>query len=160
MKRIGTFCLILLLISFLTFIAFQFLPGDASVSKLGAEATPERIAKLREEMGLDRPLPVQYVSWLKNALVGNFGESYQYEGNTVKELLASRIAVTGILTLISFVLIGVISIPLGIFLAKHRGKWVASFVDMLTRIVMAVPPFFLGIILTFFFGLELKVFVP
>lgn len=159
-KRVGALLLTLLLISVVTFFAFSILPGDASVSKLGSEATPEKIAELRAEMGLDKPLPVQYVTWLKNVLQGDFGESYQYEGSTVKELLAVRLSVTALLTLFAFILIGGISIPLGIFCGKHKGKWVEKVVSFLTRITMAIPPFFLGILLTFFFGLVLKIFTP
>lgn len=159
-KRLGALVLTLLLISVVTFFAFSILPGDASVSKLGSEATPDKLAELRAEMGLDKPLPIQYVTWLKNALQGDFGESYQYEGSTVKELLSKRLVVTALLTLFAFVLIALISIPLGIFCGKHKGKIVAWIVEFLTRLTMAIPPFFLGILLTFFFGLILRVFTP
>ncbi len=159
-KRAGALVVTLFLISLVTFFAFQVLPGDASVSRLGSEATPERIAKLREEMGLDKPLPIQYGRWLTNAIQGDFGESYQYEGSTVSQLLAPRLVVTALLTLFAFILIGGISIPLGILCGKHRGHLIGRFVDFMTRLTMAVPPFFLGVMITFFFGILLKVFVP
>ena len=159
-KKVAALIFTLLLISVVTFFAFSVLPGDAAVLKLGTDATPEKVAELQKEMGLDQPIVIQYGRWLKNAVQGDFGESYQYTGNSVRSLIGQRLGVTALLTLFSFVIIVGLSVPLGVFCGKHRGKWSEKIITFLTKVVMAIPPFFLGILLTFFFGLVLKVFTP
>ncbi len=157
-RKIVTLIITLLFISMLSFAAFSVIPGNAAISKLGTDATPERVAALEASMGLDKPVIVRYGNWLKNALHGDFGESYQYEGVRVSELLAQRLPTTIILALLSFVIILVLSIPLGILSAKYSGKWLDTLINQLTQITMAIPAFFLGIILTYIFGIALKWF--
>ena len=142
----------------LSFAAFSVIPGNAAISKLGTDATPERVAALEASMGLDKPMVVRYGNWLRDALHGDFGESYQYEGVRVSELLAQRLPTTIILALLSLVIILVLSIPLGILSAKYSGKWLDTLINQLTQITMAIPAFFLGIILTYIFGIALKWF--
>lgn len=157
-KKIVTLIITLLFISMLSFAAFSVIPGNAAISKLGTDATPERVAALEASMGLDQPLPVRYGKWLSGALHGDFGESYQYEGVRVSELLAQRLPTTIILAALSLVMILVLSIPLGILSAKYSGKWLDTLINQLTQITMAIPAFFLGIILTYIFGIALKWF--
>lgn len=159
-KKVGTLIITLVLISLLTFTAFSVIPGDAATAKLGTEATPEQVEALREEMGLNDPLPVRYVRWLGKAVQGDFGESYQYDGITVASLLAQRLPVTLLLALLSFVLILGIAIPLGIFSAQHRGGFVDTLISQLTQLTMAIPSFFLGMLFTYIFGLVLHWFQP
>jgi len=157
-KKIFALIITLLVISLLTFIAFSLIPGDAALSKLGVDATPEAIANLRAELGLDKPVIVRYGEWLFNALHGDFGQSYKYSNMTVAQLLSSRLPVTILLAVMSFIIIVVISLPLGMLSAKFSGKWVDALINQLTQITMAIPSFFLGIILTVVFGLMLKLF--
>ena len=157
-RKIVTLIITLLFISMLSFAAFSVIPGNAAISKLGTDATPERVAALEESMGLDKPMVVRYGNWLRDALHGDFGESYQYEGVRVSELLAQRLPTTIILALLSLVIILVLSIPLGILSAKYSGKWLDTLINQLTQITMAIPAFFLGIILTYIFGIALKWF--
>ena len=119
-KKIGLTLLTLVIVSFLACLAFQVIPGDPAVKLLGTEATPERIASLRAEMGLDRPFLERYVQWVLGALKGDFGTSYSYK-MPVSSMLAGKLPVTGLLTGMSFVLILAFSIPLGIFTARHAG---------------------------------------
>ncbi len=158
-KKAGTLIITLLIVSFLSFFAFSIIPGDAARSKLGTEATQEQIEALQKEMGLDQPLPVQYGNWLKNFITGDMGESYSYS-MPVSELLRDRIPITVALTLMSFLLILVISIPLGIITAQKEGSRLDRVLTILNQIVMSVPGFFLGILITFVFGLILKWFTP
>ena len=158
-KKAGTLIITLLIVSFLSFFAFSIIPGDAARSKLGTEATQEQIEALQKEMGLDQPLPVQYGNWLKNFITGDMGESYSYS-MPVSELLRDRIPITVALTLMSFLLILVISIPLGIITAQKEGSRLDRVLTILNQIVMSVPGFFLGILITFVFGLVLKWFTP
>lgn len=159
-KKITTLIITLLLVSVVTFVAFSVIPGDPASTKLGTYATLERIEALREEMGLNKPLPQRYADWLGGALKGDFGESYQYDGVPVSELLNQRLPVTVALALMSFLIILVISIPMGIVSARKEGTWIDVFINMFTQVTMAIPAFFLGMILTYFFGLVLKFFQP
>ncbi len=159
-KKIITLFVTLLLVSAVTYLAFSVIPGDPATTKLGTYATPERVEALREEMGLNKPLPERYADWLAGAVHGDFGESYQYTGVQVSELLNQRLTVTLLLALLSFIIILIVSIPLGLLAARKEGTWVDIFVNLSTQITMAIPAFFLGMILTFIFGLMLKFFQP
>lgn len=159
-KKLITLIITLLVISFLTFAAFSVIPGDAALSKLGKDATEEQLERAREEMGLNDPLFERYIRWAGDALHGDFGDSYRYEGTTVSDLLAQRLPVTVLLAAISLIIITVISIPLGILSARYAGKWIDSLTGYITQVLMAVPSFFLGMILTYVFGLVLHVFQP
>lgn len=159
-KKLSTLIITLLLISFLSFTAFSVIPGDAALSKLGSDATEEQIMALKEEMGLNDPLLVRYARWLGGAVRGDFGESYHYEATTVNRLLAERLPVTVLLAVISLVIILVCSIPVGIFSARFSGGWVDTLLNQLSQFIMAVPAFFLGILLTYIFGLVLHLFQP
>ena len=159
-KKFITLIITLLCISAVTFAAFTVIPGNAAITKLGVDATPEMIAELEKELGLDQPLPVRYLNWLKGAVKGDFGESLQYDNTTVTSLLAARLPVTVLLAVMAFILIIVVSIPLGILSARFSGKLPDIFINIITQITMAIPPFFLGIILTYIFGLLLQWFQP
>ena len=152
-KKIITLIITLLFISLLTFTAFSVIPGDAAVSKLGVDASPEAIARVRAEYELDQPVLTRYVHWLGKALHGDFGQSYKYDTMTVKQLMQSRLPVTILLAVMSFIIIIVVS-------ARYAGKWLDVVINQVTQITMAIPSFFLGIILTVIFGLVLKVFQP
>ena len=160
LKKAFTLIITLLLVSAVTFGAFSIIPGNIAITRLGQNATPERIAALEAEMGLDRPLAERYVDWLSNALHGDFGESYQYSGVAVSDLLLERLPVTLILTAMSLFLILIISIPLGLLAARKEGTVIDTAVNLLTQVTMAIPAFFLGMIITFVFGLALKWFQP
>ena len=155
-----TLIITLLLISFLTFTAFSVIPGDAALSRLGKDASEQQVEALREEMGLNDSLPVRYVRWIGGAVTGDFGESYRYEGISVSSLLSDRLPVTVLLSVIALVIILVCSVPLGIASARHAGEWGDIVTNQLTQIIMAIPPFFLGMILTYVFGLILHLFQP
>lgn len=157
-KKIITLILTVLVISFLTFWAFSVIPGDAAQSRLGTDATPEQIEALREEMGLNDPVPVRFWNWLRKAVTGDFGQSYTYSGISVKELLSSRFPVTILLAAMSFVLIVGISIPLSLVCAYSKHHVVKNVIDALTQVTMAIPSFFLGILLTLIFSLILHWF--
>lgn len=158
-KKLGTLIFTLLIVSFLSFMAFSVIPGDAALSKLGTEATAEQVTALRKEMGLDRPVLVRYGIWLKNFVSGDMGESYSYS-MPVQDMLKAKLPITIALTLLSFMLILVISIPVGIFTSQREGKWLDSLIMTLNQIMMSVPGFFLGILITYIFGLLLKWFTP
>lgn len=158
LKKLLTLIIALLLISFIVFLAFSVLPADASIVKLGQSATPERIAALRAEMGLDQPVLVRYFTWLKGAVQGDFGTSYQYTGTRVVDLLGGRIGTSAVLSVISFFMVVVISIPVGIFAAKRKSVPGRAAMTTLVHITMGIPSFFLGLLITWGFSLILKWF--
>ena len=119
-KKLGMMLLTMLIVSFLAFLAFQVITGDPTHTLLGSEATPERVEALREELGLNRPLPVRYGSWLLGFFTGDLGESSKY-AMPVGQLMGPKLLMTLTLSLLSFLLIGVVSIPLGLLSARHAG---------------------------------------
>ncbi|MBR0085230.1 MAG: ABC transporter permease, partial [Lachnospiraceae bacterium] len=159
-KKIITLIVTLLLISVLTFAAFSVIPGDAALAKLGTNATPEKIEELREEMGLNDPVPVRYFKWLGGAVRGDFGHSYQYSNYTVAELLGERMLTTVILAVMSLILIVIIGLPLGFLCARYAGRWLDNILNNVGQVFMAIPGFFLGILITYLFGIILNVFQP
>ena len=127
-KKICTLIMTLFLVSVAAFLAFQVIPGDVVRSILGTEATPEREAQLREELGLDKPPVERYISWADDVLHGDFGVSYRYSKNmnemmSVKELIGDKLPVTLYLAVISFVMIVLVSIPLVIWRDYHSENW-------------------------------------
>lgn len=149
----------LLVVAFLTFLAFEIIPGDSAEAMLGMDATEEEIAALREELGLNQPFVVRYVQFIGDALRGDFGTSQQYR-MPVNDLLTARLPITIGLAVIAFVLMVVISVPIGLFAGRKEGSAIAGGITFLSQFVMAIPPFFLGMLLTLVFGIILKWFTP
>jgi len=160
-KKCITLFISLLFASILTFTAFQVIPGDSAQSVLGMDATDEQLEEYREKMGLNKSIPVRYMNWLKNALKGDFGYSSQYRMQMkVSTLIRERLAVTLWLAALSFVLIVLVSLPLGILSAGNRNGIMDSLISLVTQIFMSIPSFFLGMIITLIFGVILKWFTP
>ena len=157
LKRLGLLVVTLLLVTILAFVAFSILPGDPTTSILGVDATDEQIAALRDRLGLDLPLWQRYLDWVGGLLTGDLGESYNY-AMPVAELLGSRVAGTATLAGMAFVLIVVISLPLGILCARYEGGVVDRVVTVLDQITMSIPNFLLGFVLTYVFSLVLHWF--
>ena len=156
-KKIGTLLITLLLISFLSFLAFSLIPGDAALSALGVDADEAAVEALREELGLNRPIPVQYGDWLLSALQGDFGESTQYH-LPVKELVAQRLPVTITLAIYSMFFVVLVSFPSGLLSARKPEGILDTMIMVASQLGMAIPQFFLGILLTFVFGIVLSLF--
>ena len=149
----------LLLISLLAFLAFQIVPGDPTAKLLGNDYTPERAAALRHEMGLDRNVFVRYWDWLTGFVTGDMGVSYNY-GMGVDKVMEGKGAVTAALSLMAWLTVIAVSVPLGITLARFQGGRLDRVCVAMNQVFMAIPPFFLGILFTYVFGLVLKLFVP
>lgn len=154
-KKLFLLLLTMGIVSFLAFGAFQVVAGDPATDLLGTEATPERVAALRHEMGLDRPFLVQYGDWLAGFVTGDLGQSYG--GGSVSALLAARLPVTAALTGLTFLLIVAAALPLGLWASRLTG-WQAELCAGLNQFFMAVPPFFSGILFTWIFSILLHWF--
>ncbi len=157
LKKLLILIITLFAVSLLAFWAFQVIPGDAATHMLGTEATPEKLEALREQLGLNEPFLVQYFNWLKDFLFGDMGTSYSYS-MSVKELIMPKLPITGTLTLMSFLMIVLLSIPLGMWQGKHAGELPDVGAGVVGQIIMSFPPFFLGMIFTLVFGLMLHLF--
>ena len=149
----------LLVVSLCVFLAFSVIPGDPALRKLGTEASPELVEQTRREMGLYDPLLVRYFKWLFAFLKGDFGISYNYS-IPIRGMIANKIPITITMGLMAFVLTVIISIPLGITTAKHENGILDRVLSVINQIIMAVPPFFSGILITFIFGLIFRLFTP
>ena len=164
-KKVITLIMTLFLVSVAAFVAFQIIPGDVVTSILGTEATPEREAQLREELGLDRPPVERYVNWVTGVVQGDLGESYRYSKNMnemmpVAELIGDKLPVTLWLAAYSLLLIILVAIPLGVLWAGSKNHFLDAALNVISQGAMAVPAFFLGILVTYLFGILLKYFVP
>lgn len=159
LKRIGVLIFTMLLISFLTFLAFELIAGDPARNMLGLNAPSSQVDALRHELGLDRPFFIRYFDWLTGFFSGNLGISYSYR-QPVWDLISGKLGITLLLSLISFILITVISIPTGIFSYQWTGGFMEWVRTGFNQLCMAVPPFFTGILLSWIFGILLKVFSP
>lgn len=165
LKKFSTLIMTLFFVSVAAFLAFQVIPGDVVTSILGTEATPEREEALREELGLNDPPVERYVNWVSGVVQGDFGVSYRYWKNMnemmpVSELIADKLPVTLWLAAYSLVLIVVVSIPLGVLWAQSKNRYLDAALNVISQGAMAVPAFFLGILVTYLFGIVLKSFTP
>lgn len=158
-KKILSMLAAVLVLSFFTFLAFAILPGDAAQIKLGTNATPEQVEALREEMGLNDAFLVRYGRWIKGAFTGDLGMSIRYD-RPVSELFLQGLPNTLLLAGISFVLILVLSFPLGLMYARYPGSIGDRVGIFLNQTFMAIPAFFLGILISVVLGLSMKLFIP
>lgn len=151
---------VLLGMSFLTFILTNLAPGDpvrTMYASTGVMPDEEMIQKTREEMGLNRPIPVQYLNWLTDCLKGDFGTSYSF-GKPVGELLLSRLLPTVKLTLLSLVFMLAFSVPLGMAAAVYQNKWPDVLVRIVTFFGVSMPNFWVGLLLLLVFAVKLAWF--
>lgn len=158
LKKVAMLIVTLLIISFLAFCAFQLI-GDPVASMLGTNATAEAVEALKEKMGFNRPLIVRYVEWLVNFVKGDFGVSYSYN-LSVTAMVVPKLLMTVCLTVIAFAITILASVPLGALAARKENGSFDRALLITDQIVMSIPPFFIGILLTVVFGLILRLFVP
>ncbi len=142
---------------FVTIIVFtltNLLPGDPTVTILGEQASPEQRAAVRVEYGLDQPAPVRYVAWLARVAQGDFGRSLRTRED-VGEMLAARIPVTLELGFLSILIAVAIGMPAGILAARFRGSLIDVAASLIAMSSVAVPYFWMGVLLIMLFSLKL-----
>ena len=154
----------LLGMSVLVFLIIRLVPGDPVLAVLGLNATPELVARLREELGLNDPIYVQYVNWLGDLLQGDFGLDYR-SNEPIGSLLLERLPVTLELTGMALLLAIVFAIPLGVLGAVRRGRAADKATQGISMVGISIPDFWLGIMLILVFSLGLGIlpssgFVP
>jgi peptide/nickel transport system permease protein len=154
LRRVATLVATLFFVSVLVFIVIRVLPGDPALIIMGTEGSPEAVARLREALGLNRPLAVQYADWLRRALTGDLGVSIQYDV-PVGRLILSRLPLTLPLMLMAAALMVLTALPLGLYAAtRHRrmGDYAAM---VLSQLGIAVPSFWAGLLLILLFSVRL-----
>jgi len=142
-------------ISLISFFVMHLAPGDPTSLFIDPNIRPEELARVRANWGLDKPVYVQYFLWLKNACLLDFGRSYT-TGQPVIVEIAERLPVTLLLMISSFILTIFITIPLGVFSAVRRGTWFDNTVTVISFIGMAIPTFWLGLMLMLIFAVKLN----
>lgn len=152
-RRVGQSALVLLVVGLVAFSMFNFV-GDPIDNMLGQERTQEDIDRLRTQLGLDRPFPVQYYKFLEGAVQGNFGVSYR-QGRPVSEILLERAPATLELAAISAIFAIALGIGLGVYTAIRRDGFMANFIMSASLIGVSLPTFLIGILLIYLFSVEL-----
>lgn len=159
LRRILFMIPVALLVSFLTFMMIHLIPGDPARILLGEYATPQTVAALDQQLGLNKPLPIQFGLWLWQAAHGNLGQSIQLD-QPVSQAILQRLPVTAELGICALIYSLLLAVPLGIYSATHRnsvGEWLANVFSLFST---AIPNFVLGLALIFFFAVDLRVFPP
>lgn len=157
-RRLLIGVLVLLLVTILVFMVMRLLPGDplllfVSQSNMST-FTPEQMAELRHQYGLDKSLPLQYIDWIGGVLQGDLGESIFYRQD-VGYLVSKRLPITIYLGVWSFAISAFFGISFGVICALRRGKWLDTVVTLLANIGITVPAFWVGILLIYLFSLKL-----
>ncbi|MFC8174330.1 MULTISPECIES: ABC transporter permease [unclassified Streptomyces] len=159
LRRLPSALLVLLVASFVVFAVLRLVPGDPAAVLAGPDASAETEAAIRARLGLDEPLPAQYLHWLGDLLTGDLGPSYAIGGQTA-DLIADGLGATVELTLGALLFVVVLGAAFGILGATSRNAWVRTAVRVLTTGALAVPPFVTGVLLVLLFSVLLGVLPP
>jgi peptide/nickel transport system permease protein len=155
--RIGQIIPVMLGVSVIVFLLVRLIPGDPAIAVLGSRATPELIARVREQFGLDLPIWQQYLSYLGNVLSGNFGVSFFYQAE-VFGITVQRVPITLALLTYSAVLALLLAVPFATLAALRQGGPIDQAVRLLFSAALGIPSFWLGILLILVFSLRLRLF--
>ncbi|MCO6384097.1 ABC transporter permease [Oceanicola sp. 502str15] len=157
LKRLAAAIPVLIGVSVLVFFIMAMIPGDPALAILGAYATPENVAKLNADLGLDKPLVQRYFIWLGNMLTGDFGRSFSQNKPVIDEVMG-RFGNTLILAGVAFVLCSILGILAGVVSAARQYGLADKAITFIVLIGISIPSFFLGMILIILFALKLRMF--
>lgn len=153
--RVLSLLSVLLIGSLVVFSLLYIVPGDPATLIIGEQATPEQVARLHEQLGLDKPFPERYGLWIANALRGDLGYSF-YQSSPVASIIGQRIAPSLSLAVLSQVIAAILGVGFGIYAARRQGETGDMAVMGFSLVGMAIPSFVLGLILIIVFGLQLE----
>jgi peptide/nickel transport system permease protein len=156
-QRIALGVLLLWAVSVLIFAGTEILPGDVATAILGQTATPEAVANIREELGLDRPAVVRYFDWLGGALQGDFGQSFTNRQDIATNI-GKRLGNTLFLASAAAVIAVPLAIILGLLAVRYRNTLFDRFLSIATLSTVSLPEFFAGYLLILFFAVQLRWF--
>jgi peptide/nickel transport system permease protein len=157
LKRCFILLLTLILVSIAIFAVLLVIPSDPAQIILGIHATPETLQTLRHQLGLDRPIILQYLGYMKGLAMGDLGRSITYDV-PISSLIFSRLQVTIPLAVFSMIFAIVLSIPMGIYSSLHRNRVGDYGIMVFSQIGLAVPAFWAGILLILLFAVNLHWF--
>ncbi len=150
-RRLALFALTLLLISVVTFVITNILPGDVATMIMGTRGNPTSIAALREKLGLNDPLILQYGRWIGGMLSGDWGVSLRFK-ESIAGLLAQKLTASAMIVVMSLSIALVLAIPLGVWSAVHRDRWQDTLGSGAALAGISLPDFFWGILLILLFS--------
>ncbi len=153
LRRLIQAVIVMVTVAFISFMLFQYV-GDPVVTMLGQDATPQQIAKVRAELGLDQPFIVQFWHFLLNAAQGDFGLSLR-QGAKVSRLIAERFPATLELALVAAVIAFVVGVPMGVYAALKRGTFMSQVFMTISLLGVSLPTFLIGILLILVFSVTL-----
>lgn len=148
---------VIFMVGVITFSILHIAPGDPAVLMAGEEATPEDVEKMRQALGFDRPVYVQFGVWVGNLLRGDLGTSI-FSKHSIASLMAPRLQPTLSLGLIAIVLSGLIGVPMGVLAATYAGRFVDRACMVFAVLGFSVPVFWLGFIFIWVFAVEIRLF--
>jgi peptide/nickel transport system permease protein len=157
LTRLWQSAITLILASIVVFVGVRQLPGDPALAMAGEEASPEQLAAIRSQLGLDQPLITQYVTFVGNMLRGDFGASTR-TGTPVTDLIATTLPVTLWLSAYALVVAVLAGIVLGVIAERFRGRWPEWLANAFALIGLSVPNFWLGILAILYLAVSLKWF--
>jgi peptide/nickel transport system permease protein len=157
LRRVFQSIPVLLGVSVITFLLIYYLPADPARMYAGPSATVETVQRIRHELGLDQPLWIQYTTYIGRALQGDLGFSYRKQIG-VTQLILSRIPYTFALTVAGIFVELIIGVPVGILSAVARGKLSDRIGTIVSLIGISAPPFWLGLLLLYWFGFLIPIF--
>jgi peptide/nickel transport system permease protein len=155
LRRLAISVPMIFVIASLTFLLVSLIPGDPAIAILGPEATPEEYAQVRAELGLDRPLFIQYVDWMVAAVQGDLGNSIR-TGRPVVTMIGERMEVTVSLAVIAIIVTAVLGVLIGL-VGALKGGWIGKSSQVVAVLGTSVPNFWFGILLVLFFAVGLGV---
>lgn len=153
MHRLGLSALLLVAVSLLIFIGIEALPGDFASTYLGQGATPQAVANIRAELGLDEPVWSRYFDWLGGALTGDFGSSWA-SGQDVSGQIANRLGNSLFLAAIAAVISVPLAVGLGMMAVRYRDRLVDRLINVVSLAAISLPEFFVGYLLILFFSVK------
>ena len=154
-KRLSLMVPLLIIISFVVFALTLLIPGDPAVSLAGENATPERIDFVRSQLGLDKPLVERYLSWLWGVMRGDLGTSFM-DGRTVSSGLSQRLPVSIGLASVTLLYASTVGVTAGVIAGRRAGGKTDRVVTLMTSMGLAIPHFWLGMLLILFVSLRLE----
>ncbi|KLU61983.1 glutathione transport system permease protein GsiC [Peptococcaceae bacterium CEB3] len=157
LKRVLQMIPVLIGVTLVVFLIMHLVPGDPAVLMAGEGASPQRIADIRHQLGLDRPLSVQYADYLRNVLHGNLGTSIRSNRPVLKEILV-RLPTTAELAVASVLIMVVIGLGSGILSAMRQGSWSDLLLMVLALLGVSVPSFWIGLMLIYYFAVKIQIF--
>ena len=160
LKRILALIPIMFIVGIFVFFIIHLIPGNPAAMMLGPEATPEEIDAFSRSMGLDRPIPIQFVEWISNVVRGDFGMSLFFQGQQVTRVVFEHFKVTLTLTVLGVILAIILGIITGVIAAINHNNLLDRIIMVITSAGVSIPNFWLGLMLVLFFSIRLSLLPP